>query len=42
MVFWESDRVGSHAQLMKASLSIFSLFHQIIFEMLNWVSNKIV
>ena len=34
--------IESDAQLMKASLLIFSLFHQIIFEMLNWVSNKIV
>ena len=35
MIFWESNRVGSHEQLMKSSLSIFSLFYQIVLEMLD-------
>ena len=35
MVFWESNRVGSRAQLVKASLSIFSLLYQIVFELLD-------
>ena len=26
MVFWETNRVGSHVAFMKASLSIFNLF----------------
>ena len=42
MVFWETNRVGSHVAFMKASLSIFNLFYQIVFKVLDWTSNKIL
>ena len=35
IMFWESNRVGSHAALMKTALSIFSLLYQIDFEVLD-------